>query len=181
LDYVPAFLSSEEEGALVEHIRRLALEPFQFGEYEGKRRTSSFGFRYDFTHQRLEAAAPLPDWLMPMLLKVEQERGLAAGSIAHALVTEYAAGAGIGWHRDKKAFDEVFGISLLWGCPFRFRRRHGMKWQRYTLDLAPGSLYALTGGARHVWEHSIATVASTRYSITFRTMAAQAGGEVGST
>jgi len=30
----------------------------------------------------------------------------------------------------------------------------------------------MTGASRHVWEHSIPAVETTRYSITFRTMTA---------
>ena len=80
-------------------------------------------------------------------------------------------GVGIGWHRDKPHFDKVLGLSLGSSCKFRFRRRHGDTWQRYTLDAQPRSLYLMTGEARHAWEHSIPGVERPRYSITFRTMA----------
>src|SRR6516225_10000547 len=36
--------------------------------------------------------------------------------------------------------------------------------------LAPRSIYHLTGEARHQWEHSIAAMAATRWSITFRSL-----------
>ena len=91
--------------------------------------------------------------------------------LQHALVTEYETGAGIGWHRDKKEFDEVFGLSLGSACKFRFRRASGdAKWERYILDAQPRSLYAITGQARHVWEHSIPPVETPRFSVTFRTI-----------
>jgi alkylated DNA repair dioxygenase AlkB len=108
---------------------------------------------------------------MPYVRRTEQFANLAAGSIRHALFTEYEVGAGIGWHRDKKNFDEVFGISLASACDIRFRRKKGTKWQRTTLTCAPRSLYVMRGPARNVWEHSIAPVREKRYSITFRTMA----------
>jgi hypothetical protein len=41
---------------------------------------------------------------------------------------------GIGWHRDKPQFEEVFGLSLGSACKFRFRRKTGGKWERFTLD-----------------------------------------------
>jgi hypothetical protein len=63
LHYQPDFISAQEEAALIGHIRALPLAPFQFGIYEGKRRVVFFGSRYDFTHQRLEAAEELPAWL----------------------------------------------------------------------------------------------------------------------
>jgi hypothetical protein len=39
---------------------------------------------------------------------------------------------GIGWHRDKPQFEEVFGLSLGSACKFRFRRKTGEKWARLT-------------------------------------------------
>jgi hypothetical protein len=42
--------------------------------------------------------------------------------------------AGIGWHRDKRHFDQVFGVSLASACKFRFRRRADNKWERFTLN-----------------------------------------------
>jgi alkylated DNA repair dioxygenase AlkB len=174
LKYQPDFLTPAEEGALATRIETLPLAPFQFGNYEGKRRVVFYGVRYDFTHQRLEAADELPDWLAPCARRTEAFAGLAPGSIRHALVTEYAAGAGIGWHRDKRQFDQVFGLSLLSACRFRFRRKVGGArapgWERFTLDAQPRSLYAMSGPARQLWEHSIPPVETLRYSITFRTL-----------
>jgi hypothetical protein len=45
------------------------------------------------------------------------------------------------------------------------------KWERFTLNAQPRSLYVMTGASRHLWEHSIPPVETPRYSITFRTMA----------
>jgi alkylated DNA repair dioxygenase AlkB len=169
--YQPDFITPDEEQDLVTGIRDLPLAPFQFGVYEGKRRVVYFGTRYDFTHQRLEKAEDLPAWLSTFARRVEREHRLTPGSIRHALCTEYETGAGIGWHRDKKQFDQVFGLSLASSCKFRFRRRSASGWERFTLDAQPRSLYAMTGESRHAWEHSIPPVECTRYSITFRTMA----------
>jgi alkylated DNA repair dioxygenase AlkB len=58
-------------------------------------------------------------------------------------------------------------------CKFRFRRAQGEKWERFTLEAEPRSLYMMSGPSRHVWEHSIPGVEAPRYSITFRTMAEQ--------
>jgi alkylated DNA repair dioxygenase AlkB len=170
LRYQPDFISAQEEAALIGNIRALPLAPFQFGIYEGKRRVVFFGSRYDFTHQRLEAAEELPAWLVPLAGRVERFAALPSGSIKHALCTEYDVGAGIGWHRDKKHFDQVFGLSLASACKFRFRCKIGSKWERFTLNAQPCSLYVMTGASRHIWEHSIPPVETPRYSITFRTM-----------
>jgi alkylated DNA repair dioxygenase AlkB len=96
--------------------------------------------------------------------------GLTAIDLPHALVTEYGPGAAIGWHRDKGVFDKVVGISLLSPCNFRFRRKSGSAWERYSLTVAPRSAYLLRGESRTVWEHSIPGVDALRYSITFRSL-----------
>jgi hypothetical protein len=48
----------------------------------------------------------------------------------------------------------------------------GEKWECFTLEAQPRSLYMMSGESRHVWEHSIPPVETARYSITLRTMAA---------
>ena len=44
----------------------------------------------------------------------------------------------------------------------------GDGFERAAVELAPRSIYSLTGEARSVWEHSIPPVKAHRYSITFR-------------
>ena len=170
LQYSADFVSSETEQYLIGRIAALPLKPFQFGQYEGKRWVASFGFSYDYTLRRLREAEPIPDWLDPLLAQVESFGGPET-RIRQVLCTEYDTGVGIGWHRDKPPFDRVFGLSLGSACKFRFRRPAGEKWQRFTLNAEPRSLYLMSGASRHVWEHSIAAVEAPRYSITFRTMA----------
>jgi hypothetical protein len=78
--------------------------------------------------------------------------------------------ASVGWHRDKPHFERILGLSLASACKFRFRRKNGAKWDRYSFDAEPRSLYRMMEEARHGWEHSIPPVEKLRYSITFRTM-----------
>ena len=170
LRYAADFVSPETEGELIGRIAALPLKPFQFGQYEGKRRVASFGFSYDYVLRRLREAEPIPDWLGPVLRKVEAFGGPET-RVRQVLCTEYDFGVGIGWHRDKPHFDRIFGLSLGSGCKFRFRRAAGDKWERFTLDAEPRSLYMMSGESRRVWEHSIPAVEAPRYSITFRTMA----------
>ncbi len=170
LRYAADFISPAMERELIGHISALPLQPFQFGVYEGKRRVASFGFRYDYTLKGLQQAEPLPSWLAPLIGTVEAFGGPST-QIQQVLCTEYDTGVGIGWHRDKPHFDRIFGLSLGAPCKFRFRKAVGDKWQRYTLDAAPRSLYGMSGESRMVWEHSIPGVEAPRYSITFRTMA----------
>jgi alkylated DNA repair dioxygenase AlkB len=172
LRYAAEFISPSTEQELIAHIASLPLQPFQFGQYEGKRRVASFGFRYDYTLRRLQEAEPIPEWLGPIISQVEAFGGRST-QVRQILCTEYDTGVGIGWHRDKPHFDRVFGMSLGSACKFRFRRPLGDKWQRFTLDAEPRSLYMMSGAARHEWEHSIPGVEAPRYSITFRTMVEQ--------
>ncbi|MCA1455647.1 alpha-ketoglutarate-dependent dioxygenase AlkB [Bradyrhizobium sp. BRP22] len=169
LRYVADFISSEVERELIARITALPLQPFQFGQYQGKRRVASFGFRYDYTERRLREADSMPDWLGPVIEQVEAFGGPQT-EIAQVLCTEYDTGVGIGWHRDKPQFDRILGLSLGSPCKFRFRRPAGDKWERFTLEAQPRSIYLLSGAARQVWEHSIPAVEAPRYSITLRTM-----------
>jgi alkylated DNA repair dioxygenase AlkB len=172
LRYAADFISPATEIELIERIGQLAMAPFRFGQYEGKRRVASFGYSYDDRLRRLKRAASIPDWLEPLVRKVEAFGGPDT-LVRQVLFTEYQPGVGIGWHHDKKDFDRIFGLSLGSSCKFRFRRSSGANWDRYTLDAAPRSLYEMSGEARNVWEHSIPGVEAARYSITFRTMAGQ--------
>ena len=173
LHYAPEFISPVDEKELIAGIAALPLQPFRFGAFEGHRRVKSFGFRYDYTLQKLTPSEPIPEWLERIARAVECFGELPPGSVRQVLCTEYDVGVGIGWHRDKPQFDRVFGLSLGSACKFRFRRPAYTKWERFTLEARPRSIYMMSGPSREVWEHSIPAVEAQRYSITFRTMAAK--------
>jgi alkylated DNA repair dioxygenase AlkB len=170
LRYQPALLSSNDEMALVEHVSKLPFREFEFHQYLGKRRVVSFGWKYDFSSQRLQKAEEIPDYLRSLRSLAALFANLEAEAFEQVLVTEYADGAGIGWHRDKAVFGQVVGISLLAACTLRFRRKVGGIWERANLLTEPRSAYHLSGPARTEWEHSISRVDTLRYSITFRSM-----------
>jgi alkylated DNA repair dioxygenase AlkB len=171
LRYQAGFISAADEQELIAGIAALPLQPFQFGAFEGHRRVKSFGFRYDYTLQKLTPSEPIPEWLERTARAVERFGKLLPGSVRQVLCTEYDVGVGIGWHRDRPHFDKVFGISLGSACRFRFRRRQeGGKWERFALQAEPRSIYLMDGESRSSWEHSIPPVEQQRYSITFRTM-----------
>ena len=65
LRYAPAFLTPEEEQALLRHIVAEPLQEAQYHQYTARRRVVSYGGRYDFSSQELLTAAPLPDWPSP--------------------------------------------------------------------------------------------------------------------
>ena len=168
--YAPDVLTAQQEVAALEQIRRLPFREFEFHGYTGKRRVVSFGWHYDFGARELRKANDMPQFLVELRESAAAFAGMPASQLQHVLVTEYGAGAGIGWHRDKDVFGEVVGLSLLGSCVFRLRRALGDGWERVNLTAAPRSAYLLSGPARTEWEHSIPAVESLRYSITYRNL-----------
>ena len=167
--YEDNIISPAEERALADFIASLPLKPFEFvGGFLGNRRVLSFGWRYDFNDRKLEKANDIPSELMGLRKRVGEFAGVPADAFVHALVTEYAPGAGVGWHKDRPIFGDVVGVSLLTACPFRLRRKAGTKWERATLTAQLRSAYLLSGASRTEWEHSIPPMDQLRYSVTFR-------------
>ncbi|MCC7476989.1 alpha-ketoglutarate-dependent dioxygenase AlkB [bacterium] len=192
LTYREEVLERETESRLISLIGGLEFEPFVVRGYPSKRRVCSFGMALSFRSGTSWPARKLPDWLEPALAAAAQSSGLKADDFAHVLVTEYPPGAIINWHRDAAEFELICGLSL--GSSARLRLRPASGEQRpgsgygpgrkpgtsglsvVSLQLAPRSLYIMAGPARHDWEHSIAPLQDTRYSITLRTLAASQGG-----
>lgn len=168
--YQPGVIPFTMETALLDDIRALPFREFEFHGYTGKRRVVSFGWQYDFAARQLRKVDDMPAFLLELRELAAVFAGMRATELQQVLVTEYAAGAGIGWHRDKAVFGEVVGISLLSPCTFRLRRKNGDRWDRVSLVAEPRSAYLLSGLSRTEWEHSIPEVDALRYSITFRNL-----------
>lgn len=159
-----------EEIDLIARIDASGIEPFRFQGWLGKRLTQSFGWRYDFDSARFAETEPLPDWLLFLRDRAAHFAGLPSDAFVHALLIRYDPGAGIGWHRDRPQFEHVVGISLGNPCVLRLRRRTERGFDRASTELAPRSIYHLSGEVRHAWEHSIAPMDMPRWSITFRSL-----------
>ena len=170
LSYRAELISTDEEASLIRAMAQLPFTPFDFQGFQGNRRIVSYGGRYDFSAGRLLAAEPLPAFLEPLRERVAGFAGLEAADLRQALVTEYAPGAGIGWHRDRPQFDKIVGVSLGSACVLRFRRKVGERWQRMAVPLEPRSAYLLDGPARTDWQHRITPGTELRYSVTFRSL-----------
>lgn len=168
--YGSGLIDEAEESGLIEKLASLPFRPFEFHGFVGRRRVVSFGWRYVFDGSGLEQAEPIPDFLHPLRNRAAAFAGVDPAALEHVLLNEYEAGAPIGWHRDRSAFGDVVGISLLSPARLRFRRRIGIRWERAAIMLEPRSAYLLTGPARTEWEHSIPPAEQLRYSITFRTL-----------
>jgi alkylated DNA repair dioxygenase AlkB len=164
------FITRGEEQMLIASIDAAELAPFRFHGWLGKRLTASYGWRYDFDDASFAPAEPIPDWLLPFRAKAAGFACLEPGELVQALLLRYDPGAGIGWHRDRPVFEHVIGTSLGAPATMRFRRRKPGGFDRASVPLASRSIYHLTGEARHKWEHSIASMEVTRWSITFRSL-----------
>ena len=166
--YAPDLFSPAAELGFVAMFETLPFKPFEFHGYQGNRRIVSYGYRYDYAGRALRTSEAMPDFLAPLREVASQFSGIAADKLEQALVTEYAPGAGIGWHRDKPMFEDVVALSFLAPCALRLRRQNGTGWQRHAVEIAPRSGYLLHGPVRSEWEHSIVPMDVLRYSVTFR-------------
>ena len=168
--YQPDLVTLDEERALVRQFAGLDFKPYEHLGYLGNRRIAAFGWRRGDDGAMVETGEGVPDFLTPLLTKVAAFTGLSVESFRHALVTEYAPGAGIGWHRDRPPAVAIAGVSLLSPCTFRLRRKVADIWDRASIIAAPRSAYLMSGPARSDWQHSIPEVDVLRYSVTFRTV-----------
>jgi alkylated DNA repair dioxygenase AlkB len=167
--YADEFISTAEEQQLLAVIGSLPFKNFAFQQYTAKRRVVEYGYAYDFSSRVAEAAPAIPEFLHSLQTRVAAAAGIPAAELVEAIVTEYPPGAPIGWHRDVKEFETVFGISLLSACRLRLKPYPG-KGKIVSLILEPRSLYVFSGASRWEYQHSIPAVRSLRYSITFRTL-----------
>jgi len=173
LRYRTDLIDGGEERELAARIPALPLKEFEFQGYLAKRRVVYYGWQYSYGTRSIGRAEPIPDFLLPLRERAAAFAELPADALEQVLVAEYSPGTPIGWHRDKPMFGDVVGVSLLSACTFRFRRRSGDSWERYSFSAEPRSAYLLRGPAREEWEHSIPEVATLRYSVTFRTLRAR--------
>ncbi len=122
----------------------------RFTVFFGKRRTAAFGWRYDFNGAGLQKSAPMPAFLTQFREIAGAFAEIPPDAFEQALITEYAAGAGIGWHRDRPQFGVIVALSFAAPCRLRFRRQKQGGWDRADIIAPPRSVYLLSGEARLV-------------------------------
>jgi alkylated DNA repair dioxygenase AlkB len=167
--YIPDVLTPPQEKSLVTEFEKLPLKPFEFHGYQGNRRIYTFGHKYIFAGQEPRDDASIPDYLRPLTEIASRISGEPAEAFAQLMVTEYAPGAGIGWHLDRPSYEDIVAVSFLAPCTLRLRRKTGEGWERRSAHIEPRSVYLLHGAVRNVWQHSIAPMDVLRYSVTLRT------------
>ena len=161
--YQPDIVPKDVQSDLLHEIPQLPPKPFDFHGFEGKRRVVSYGWKYDFDTKQGRRTEGIPPFLLPVRSIAAAFAGIAPDQLQQALVTEYAPGAPIGWHRHKNVFGRIVGISLLSACTFQLRRRFGDRWERISVIAEPCSAYVLSGPARSEWQHCIPPVDQLRY------------------
>ncbi len=173
LQYIPNFLSEDEQIALVDNLERFSEEDWARLEIKmmgvvASRKIICYGANYITKTKRLSPAPPIPDWLKAIRVRAAQAAQVDCNEFEQVIVSRYPPGAGIGWHSDKNVFgDVVLGVSLLSACRMFFRREG---FETYRLKLEPRSLLIMSGEARWQWQHQIpgTSIKSLRYSLTFR-------------
>ena len=175
LRYLPEFVSADEERALLAQMPSAPFGEVRMHGVVAKRRTAHYGWDYGYSSWQIAPAAAVPGWLWPLRQRAAELIGAAEEELEEVLLSEYPAGAGIGWHRDAPMFGpQVIGVSLGAPCRMRFQRGKGEARETAALVLEPRSAYVLDGPARSAWQHSIPKAPALRYSITFRTVRAPA-------
>ena len=93
LAYRDNLLGEAEHDTLVERLAALDLAPFRFQGWTGKRRTQSFGWRYDFDDASFLPADSIPDWLEPLRARAAAFASVDPRDFAHVLLARYDPGA----------------------------------------------------------------------------------------
>ena len=171
--YFNNFITTEEEAELLTEIKKVNLHTFTFQGFEAKRKVASFGYDYSFENGKLSKGKEIPERFTSLINKVAEKLSIPHDHFAELLLTEYPEGSVINWHRDAPPFQLIAGISLQSDCIFKLRPHDKKKQGRgsvISLPVLRRSLYIIDGPARSEWQHSIAPVKNTRYSITLRTL-----------
>ena len=181
LVYRPGFVTPAEEAWLLGRIEPLPFREARFGEFVARRRVVHFHAGGDvdsddpYDDGESFSIGPLPAFLVGLQQRLADAFGIERAALVHTLITEYRPGAPIGWHRDKAVYGTIFGLSLRGRGTMRFRRIDPAadRGRSAMLQLEPRSLYVIKGPIRWLWQHSMLPAAELRYSITFRTRAAE--------
>lgn len=175
LQYVPDFLTSEEEKDLLESIN---ISPWLS---DIKRRVQHYGYKYDYKARSIDYSmylGPLPEWASNLGMRLFE--GKYIDRIPDQLIiNEYLPGQGIANHVDcEPCFGEtIISISLCSASVMDFISLRTQ--EKIELILEPRSLVVVSGEARHKWTHGIASRKSDyfcgikfdrslRISLTFR-------------
>jgi alkylated DNA repair dioxygenase AlkB len=156
--YRPEFITAREEEEILAHIKDLTLRNAPFHEYIAKRRIKGWW-------------KSVPPWLLPITERLAKWQGMPADAFTNALISEYSAGTGVGWHRDGEPYEKIFGLSLEGWAEFQLRpNRNASTKNPVSLTVEPRSVYIMQDESRWRFQHRVVPTKTMRYSITFRTI-----------
>ena len=177
LQYIPAFITEDEEQALIEAIDQ------SFWLTDLKRRVQHYGYKYDYKVRAVTDDAyigELPHWIAPIAKRLH-EQGIFKTIPDQAIVNEYEPGQGISAHIDcVPCFGEtIASLTLGSGGTMQFQNTKNGLIEKFYLQ--ERSLIVLSGAVRYEWTHAIPARKSDivggfkierkcRISITFRNM-----------
>jgi DNA oxidative demethylase len=172
LTYREDLLTVAEEESLLRRFASMELEPVVVRGHAARRTVRHYGWTYDFDSWGLTPAERPPAYLDDLRARCADLTDIEPEAWEEVLVTRYAPGDGIGWHRDAATFGPVVvGVSLGGDAVMRFQRRAaGGERRVFEQPLARRSAYVLAGAARSAWQHSVPPVPALRWSVTFRTV-----------
>lgn len=176
LYWYPDFLSPETAADWQQRLTRQI--PWRqeairlFGHWVDQPRLVAWFGALDYRYSGLTlAAAPPPDWLMPLWRACEQQAGQGFNGL---LLNRYRHGQdSMGWHADDEAElgrDPVIA-SLSLGQTRRFVLKHRGLGERLSQELTSGSLLVMAGALQHHWLHALPKTrrpCSERINLTFR-------------
>ncbi|MEO8307641.1 MAG: hypothetical protein ABI616_06330 [Pseudomonadota bacterium] len=90
------FITPDEERELIDAIGTLPFHEAAYKEWSARRRVVSYGGRYDFTRNELQATEPIPLFLHPLRQRIAVWTGIAPTQFTHALINEYRPGTPLG-------------------------------------------------------------------------------------
>jgi len=85
--YLPDFLSTIEERALLEQMERLSFRAVEMRGMVAKRRVSRFGWLYGYESWDVTPGPPVPDRIMPLRDRVAALIGVPAAQVEQTLVS----------------------------------------------------------------------------------------------
>ena len=177
LQYVEAFVNEAEEAVLLELV--------DAGPWRSDltRRVQHFGWVYDYKKKIIDLSmhiGPLPGWLQSLAGRLAFE-GFTPTVPDQVIVNEYLPGQGISSHVDCLGCFGPVVISLSLRSPCVMDLVSRKEQTKVSLPLARRSLLVLSGSARTMWSHAIASRKSDKFggtsyrrdrrvSLTFRTV-----------
>lgn len=122
-------MTPTEEAAFLDIVKTLPFGAFRMHGVDAKRRVVRFGIHYVAGSAAMVHASAFPLSLEPLRERAAAVANVPTGILSESLVTEYAPGAGIGWHCDSPPFGIVVGIpsEATAGCAFNVGKDHNAR------------------------------------------------------